>query len=154
MHLEGCGAVVTGGGRGIGRAIALRFAAEGAPVVVTARSEKEIGGVAAEIRAAGGRAEAVAADVTLAEDCEKIVRRAKEAFGAVQILVNNAGIFGPVRPIEAYPPEEWDRVMAVNLRAAFLLARLLLPGMYERHAGNILNIVSLAAKGAVPVNGA
>jgi 3-hydroxybutyrate dehydrogenase len=154
MQLEGRVAIVTGGGRGIGRAIASRFAAEGAPVVVTARSEKEIDGVAAEIRAAGGRAEAVAADVTLPEDCEKIVRRAKEAFGAVQILVNNAGIFGPVRPIEAYPPEEWDRVMAVNLRAAFLLARLVLPEMYAQHAGNILNIVSLAAKAAFPLNGA
>src|ERR1700735_4349128 len=116
MQLEGRVAIVTGGGGGGGGGVAVRLAAEGAPVVVTARSEKEIGGVAAEIRAAGGRAEAVTADVTLPEDCEKIVRRAKEAFGPVQILVNNAGIFGPVRPVEADPPEEWDRVSAGDLR--------------------------------------
>ena len=94
MLLKGKNAIVTGGGRGIGRAIAQKLAGEGAAVVVASRSAKEIDGVAAEIQQAGGRAKAVAADVSKAAECEKIVRAARDAFGAIDILVNNAGILG------------------------------------------------------------
>src|SRR5690349_24054082 len=96
MQLQGQVAVVTGGGRGIGRAIARRFAAEGAAVVVTARTESEVREVVSEIQSAGGKAAAITADISHEPDCEKIVRGAREAFGAIHILVNNAGIFGPV----------------------------------------------------------
>lgn len=152
MLLKGQVAIVTGGGRGIGRAIALKFAAEGAAVFVTARSEDEIKQVVAEIQSAGGRAAAVSADVALEADCERIVRAAREAFGAVHILVNNAGIFGPVRPVEQVSSRDWDRVMAVNLRAPFLLAGLVLPEMYQRGSGVILNISTVGAKTAYPMN--
>ena len=87
-------------------------------------------------------------------DCEKIVRETRRAFGAIHILVNNAGVYGPVRPVEKVDPREWDRVIAVNLRGPFLLSRLVLPEMYERGSGAILNIVSIAAKAAFPLNSA
>jgi len=147
-------AIVTGGGRGIGRAIALKFAAEGAAVVVVARTEEQVSKVAAEMRETGGEAAAVAADVSREEDCEKIVRSAREAFGAIHILVNNAAILGPVLPVEKVALREWDEVMAINLRGPFLLSRLVLPGMYKRGSGAIVNIVSIAAKAAFQLNSA
>lgn len=152
MMLRGQAAIVTGGGRGIGRAIARRFAAEGAAVVVTARSETEIETVAKEIQQAGGRAVAVPGDVSQEADAERIVRAACEAYGAVQILVNNAGVYGPVQPAEKITATEWDQVLAVNLRGPFLLSRLVLPAMYERGAGAILNITTIAAKAAFSWN--
>ncbi len=141
-------AVVTGGGRGIGRAIARRFAAEGAAVLLAARTAKELEGVAHEIQAAGGRAGWLSADVSRESDCERIIRAAHETFGGVHILVNNAGHYGPVKPVEEITPEEFDAVIAAHLRAAFLLTRLVLPEMYARGSGNILNISSLSAKAA------
>jgi NAD(P)-dependent dehydrogenase (short-subunit alcohol dehydrogenase family) len=152
MQLARQNAIVTGGGRGIGRAIARRFAAEGANVVVTARTESEVRQVVAEIEALGSKAHAVVADLSNEADCEKIVRGAREAFGAIHILVNNAGMFGPVRPVEKISSSEWDFVLAVNLRAPFLLARLVLPEMYERGSGAIVNISTIGAKVAYPMN--
>jgi NAD(P)-dependent dehydrogenase (short-subunit alcohol dehydrogenase family) len=148
MRLEGKIAVVTGGGRGIGRAIARQFAREGAAVLVTARTEAEIRKVAAEISASGGKAAFVAADVSRETDCRQILAAAEGQLGPVSILVNNAGDYGPVKPVEEISPEEWDRVIAVHLRGAFLLTRLVLPGMYARKSGVILNISSLSAKAA------
>jgi NAD(P)-dependent dehydrogenase (short-subunit alcohol dehydrogenase family) len=140
--------LITGGGRGIGRAIALRFAEEGAAVVVAARTELEIESVAREVRALGGRAAAVAVDVADEHKCEHLVREALRHFGSVDILVNNAGEYGPVKPVEEISPAEWDRVIAVHLRGAYLLTRMVLPGMYARGSGVILNISSLSAKSA------
>jgi NAD(P)-dependent dehydrogenase (short-subunit alcohol dehydrogenase family) len=154
MLLEGKTAIVTGGGRGIGRAIARKFAAEGAAVLVASRSPKEIDGVAAEIQQAGGRAKAVAADVSKQAECEKVVRAAREAFGAIHVLVNNAGVLGPVAPAEGTTPEEWNEVLAINLTSAFLMSRLVVPEMYERGSGAILNLSSVAGKLAFPMNSA
>jgi len=148
MLLERKVAVVTGGGRGIGRAIALRFASEGAAVLVAARTEAEIRKVAAEIRESGGAAAFVAADVSREQDCRQIAEVAQAHLGPIDILVNNAGEYGPVKPVEEIAPEEWDRVIAVHLRGAFLLTRLVLPGMYARQSGVVLNISSLSAKSA------
>jgi NAD(P)-dependent dehydrogenase (short-subunit alcohol dehydrogenase family) len=141
-------AVITGGGRGIGRAIALKFAGEGAAVVVAARTKSEIEAVAQEILKAGGSAAAVAADVADEKHCERVIHEATSQFGRVDILVNNAGEYGPVKPVEEITPTEWDRVVAVHLRGAYLLTRLALPGMYARGSGVILNISSLSAKSA------
>lgn len=143
-------AIVTGGGRGIGRAIARRFAAEGAAVLVTARSGSECDAVVREIAGAGGKAAAVAADVGQPAGCERIVAAARERFGRVDILVNNAGIYGPVKPIEEITVEEWDTTQAVNLRSAFLLTKLVLPEMYARGSGVIVNIASISGKAAFP----
>ena len=141
-------AVITGGGRGIGRAMALKFAGEGAAVVVAARTKSEIESVAREVRDTGGRAGAVAADVSDEKHCERLIDEATSQFGRVDILVNNAGEYGPVKPVEEITPAEWDRVVAVHLRGAYLLTRLVLPGMYARGSGVILNISSLSAKSA------
>ncbi|MGH9792068.1 MAG: SDR family NAD(P)-dependent oxidoreductase [Candidatus Acidiferrales bacterium] len=150
MRLKDKVALVTGSGRGIGRAIALRFAAEGASVVVTARTASECDSVAKEIAGQGGKAAAVAADVSQAGDCERILAVARDRVGSVDILVNNAGIYGPVKPIEEIAPEEWDQTQAINLRSAFLMTRLMLPEMYKRGSGVILNISSISAKAAFP----
>jgi len=154
MQLAGQVAIITGGGRGIGRAIARQFASEGAAVLVAARSESEIRAVAAEIEGTGGRAVAVAADLAGESDCEKIVATARDAFGAIHILVNNGAIFGPVQPVEQFSARDWDQVMAVNLRAPMLLSRLVLGEMYERKSGSILNISTVGAKMAFGLSAA
>ena len=148
MLLQGKVAVVTGGGRGIGRAIAKRFATEGAAVLIASRTEAELGGVVREIEQARGKAVCVTADVSREADCAHIVAAVQERLGPIDILVNNAGDYGPVKPVEEILPEEWDRVIAVHLRGAFLLTRLVLPGMYQRQSGAIVNISSLSAKAA------
>jgi NAD(P)-dependent dehydrogenase (short-subunit alcohol dehydrogenase family) len=148
MLLESKVAVVTGGGRGIGRAIARRFAAEGAAVLIASRTEAELREVAAEIEVACGKAAWITADVSREADCARLVAAAEDRLGAVDILVNNAGDYGPLKPVEEISAEEWDRVIAVHLRGAFLLTRLVLPGMYQRGSGAIVNISSLSAKAA------
>jgi 3-hydroxybutyrate dehydrogenase len=148
MLLQNQVALITGSGRGIGRAIAKLFTAEGAAVFLAARSETELRSTVQEITAAGGRAEFLVADVGQVEECRAVARGAVEKFGRVDILVNNAGHYGPVLPVEEYPLEEFERVIDVHLRAAFLLSQLVLPGMYKQNHGVILNISSISAKAA------
>lgn len=148
MLLENTVALITGSGRGIGRAIAKLFAEQGASVFLTARTESQLATVAREIRSAGGLAEFAAADLAHEKDCEKVFTAERAKFGRVDILVNNAGHYGPVVPVEEYPLAEFDRVIAVHLRAAFVLSKLVLPEMYARKSGVILNISSLSAKAA------
>ncbi|HYL82939.1 MAG TPA: SDR family NAD(P)-dependent oxidoreductase [Candidatus Angelobacter sp.] len=141
-------ALITGSGRGIGRAIARLFAQEGAAVFLTARTKTELVATAKEIAETGGQAGYDTGDLSRETDCTRIVSAAREKFGTVTILVNNAGHYGPVVPVEEYPLEEFDKVIAVHLRAAFLLSKLVLPGMYAKRSGVILNISSLSAKTA------
>ena len=148
MELQNRVALITGSGRGIGRAIAKLFAKEGAAVFLTARTEKELASTAAEISSSGGQAEYAAADMSREADCAHVVAAARGKFGRIDILVNNAGHYGPVVPVEDYPLPEFDKVIAVHLRAAFLLTKLVLPEMYARQSGVILNISSLSAKAA------
>ena len=148
MLLKDQVAFVTGSGRGIGRAIARRFASEGAAVFLTARSEDQLVGTADEITQAGGTADYVPGDLSSESDCRRMAAAAAARFGRVDILVNNGGHYGPILPVEDYPLAEFDRVIAVHLRAAFLLSQLVLPGMYERRHGVILHISSISAKAA------
>jgi 3-hydroxybutyrate dehydrogenase len=140
-------ALITGSGRGIGRAIARLFAREGAAVFLTARTQAELVSTNAEINKFG-KAGFATGDLTSALDCARIVGAARRKFRRVDILVNNAGHYGPIVPIEDYPLAEFDDVIAVHLRAAFLLSKLVLPEMYGRGSGVILNISSLSAKSA------
>lgn len=148
MLLQNRVALITGSGRGIGRAIAKLFAAEGAAVFLTARTETELESTAQEIAAQGGRVAFLTADLGKEEDCKAVANAAAEKFGRVDILVNNAGHYGPVLPVEEYPLEEFDKVISVHLRAAFILSQSVLPGMYARNHGAILNISSISAKAA------
>jgi len=148
MELQNRVALITGSGRGIGRAIAKLFAKEGAAVFLTARTEKELSSAAAEISSSGGQAGYAAADMAREADCRHVIAAARGKFGRLDILVNNAGHYGPVVPVEDYPLAEFDKVIAVHLRAAFLLTKLVLPEMYARQSGVILNISSLSAKAA------
>ncbi len=148
MQLNGQVALITGGGRGIGRAIARIFAEEGASVFLAARTKDELTATAKEILAAGGTVAFATADVAREADCRHIVSAARNTLGPISILVNNAGHYGPVVPVEEYPLAEFDHVIAVHLRAAFLLSHLVLPEMYAKQTGVILNISSLSAKSA------
>ncbi len=141
-------ALITGSGRGIGREIARCFAAEGASVFLSARTESELAESAKEITSANGKAAYLPADLSQEAACSRIVQAARQEFGRIDILVNNAGHYGPVVPVEEYPLEEFDKVVAIHLRAAFILSKLVLPEMYARKSGVILNISSLSAKSA------
>lgn len=149
MVLRNKVALVTGSGRGIGRAIARLFVTEGARVFLTARTESQLASAAGEMNALRpGSAAFAAADLASEAECARVAGSACESLGAVDILVNNAGHYGPVVPVEEYALEEFDRVMAVHLRAAFVLSKLVLPAMYQRQHGVILNVSSLSAKAA------
>ena len=142
MRFRDRSVIVTGGGSGIGRAIARRFAAEGAAVVVADLVGQRAEAVAEEIRADGGTALALQADVTVAADVAAMAASATEAYGAVDVLVNNAG-FGKADDLLEIDDATWDGEVALNLKAAFLCSKAVLPGMIERGSGAIVNIASV-----------
>ena len=137
--------VVTGGGRGIGAAVARALTAEGTSVVVAARSAEEIEAVARELRESGRRAMAVACDVTDPAAVEELRRRCEEQLGGVDVLVNNAGIASSA-PLKSITLEQWNRIFAVNVTGTFLCTQAFLPGMVERGWGRIVNVASVAGK--------
>lgn len=135
--LGGQTAIVTGAGAGIGRGIARVLAAEGAAVVTVDLDPERAEGAASAIVADGGRALAVVADVAKAADVARVVDAAREWGGGVEILASNVGIY-PTAPLESIEEESWDRVMAVNVRSAFLLMRLVLPLMRDQVYGRVV----------------
>lgn len=139
--LSGKTVVVTGAGRGIGRAIALAASREGATVVLAARTEEQIREVAREVAALGGAALPVTADVRRREDVERLVERAVAETGRVDAVVSNAGVF-VWKPLEKLSEEEWDRVLETNLKATYLLVRAALPEL-RKSRGRILNVASI-----------
>jgi meso-butanediol dehydrogenase/(S,S)-butanediol dehydrogenase/diacetyl reductase len=143
--LEGRIALVTGGGRGIGRSIAVALARAGADVAVAARSVPEIEAVAAEISALGRRTHFFPLDVSDRARLAAVPREVEAHLGPIDVLVNNAGIdqSGPVHRIT---DAEWDAVLAVDLTAPFLLTRACLPSMYERRFGRVVNVASVAGR--------
>jgi NAD(P)-dependent dehydrogenase (short-subunit alcohol dehydrogenase family) len=149
MKLKDRVAIVTGGGRGIGREIALLFAGEGAKVAVTARSSDQLSQVVEDIARNGGEAVGVSADVSREEDAKKIVQETMERFGGIDILVNNAGIL-KAAPFVAFESEEWRRVIEVNLMGTFYCTKAVAPILIERGWGRIINIASRAGKIGVP----
>ena len=144
-ELAGQVAIVTGGGRGFGKTIALRFAAEGAAVTVTARTHDELNRTVKEIKAAGGRGLAVRGDVTIPEDVARVVNKTTEHFGPATLLVNNAGIPGPFAPSWAADPDEWWFAQEVHLRAPFMFIREVLPSMIERRKGRIIVVSAIGS---------
>ena len=138
-------AIVTGGGRGFGRAISEALAHAGAAVAVISRTAAQVEEVANAIEAAGGRAIGIPCDVTNREQVEAAVATVAERLGPVTILVNNAGIPGPFGPIADTDPDDWWRALTIHLYAPLLFAHAVLPGMQARGRGRIINVASRAA---------
>ena len=143
-ELSGQVAVVTGGGRGIGRAIAATLSEAGMTTAVLARSGSEIAETARTIEQAGGRAKPFAADVTDAAAVGRAFQEIERSLGSVAVLVNNAAIPGPIGPFWETDADQWWRTLDVNLRGGMLCARAVLPGMISRRKGRIINIASSA----------
>jgi NAD(P)-dependent dehydrogenase (short-subunit alcohol dehydrogenase family) len=143
--LAGKVALVTGGSRGIGRAIAVRLAGLGSDVAICARDEAKLREAETVIRATGARALAIRADVTLASDVTKLVEKVELEPGTISLLVNNAGM-GLFGPVHEKTEAEWERLMDTNVKSVFLVSRAVIPGMIQRGGGDIINISSLAGK--------
>jgi NAD(P)-dependent dehydrogenase (short-subunit alcohol dehydrogenase family) len=145
-QLENKVALVTGGGSGIGRAIALLYAAQGAKLLVTDIDEKGGNETVAEIKAAGGDAVFVKADTSLPDDSKNAVDHAVQHFGGLHIAVNNAGIGGPLKPTGEYPIDGWDKVIGINLSGVFYGMRYQIPAMLASGGGSIVNVASILGK--------
>lgn len=171
LQLKNKTALVTGGSKGIGKAIALELASEGANVIICARDEKELAGAQREIEAkaaereaenphseagnprsvsGNGRVLAVTADVTKEEDLKNLVERSLEAFGGIDILVNNAGGIGRQGSFDQLSTDDWRQLFELNLFSVVALTRLVLPGMQDRKWGRIINISSENAQQPYP----
>jgi NAD(P)-dependent dehydrogenase (short-subunit alcohol dehydrogenase family) len=141
-RLAGKVALITGGGTGIGRGIALACAREGAKVAVVGRRLEKLQIVVGEIKAAGGEAIGVACDVSRAADAQNAIRCTAETFGKLDVLVNNAGVLS-VSTIEEIPEHEWDNLIAANLKGPFLMCRAALPEFRKVGGGSIVNVGSV-----------
>ncbi len=135
-------ALITGASSGIGRAIALAFAAEGAAVVLNARSPAPLAETVEAIRAGGGQAVGIAGDVAAPETHDALVEADRRAFGGLDIAVNNAGVVGPYAPLAEVSLEDWQAVMAVNLTGAFLGAKTQIPALLARGGGSLIFVSS------------
>ena len=144
-RFEGLGVLVTGGAAGMGRAIAEGFAGEGANVVIADIDEERVAGTAEELSSDGSKVTSVGCDVTDPEQVEAMIRRGDEELDGIDILVNNAGVITMDKIVDV-SPEDWDFVMGVNAKGAFLCIRAVLPGMLERGGGNIVSVASQAGK--------
>jgi NAD(P)-dependent dehydrogenase (short-subunit alcohol dehydrogenase family) len=147
-------AVVTGAGRGVGRAIALGLAAEGASVVVNDVRAAQVQAVADEIAASGGRSMSAVADISRSAEVDAMIRQAVDMFGTVDLLVNNAGILQLKVPLETITDEDWARSFGVNLNGAFYCMRAVLPIMKAKHWGRIVNVSSSAGRSTSANGGA
>jgi len=153
MELKDQLAIVTGAGRGIGQAISKRLAAMGASVILAARDTEQIQRVQHEIEASGGSAHAVQLDLRNEQSIAKLAEVIETRHQRCDILVNNAAIGNIGKPLHELPPEDWDQLMATNLRGPYLMIRAIAPLMIRAGSGHIINISSLAGHGPLP-NGA
>lgn len=150
VGLSGQVAIVTGGGRGLGRAFAQAFAAAGAKVAITARTESQLDETIALIQEAGGTAIAFTADVTDRPTMEQVMTEVERQLGPVDILVNNAAVLTPLGHDWEVDADEWWRTLEINVRSPFLCTQLMLPRMMKRRKGRIVNVSSGAAYGSNP----
>lgn len=142
MKLKDKVAVITGSGRGLGRAIALLFAKEGANVVLAARNPDQIEHVAQELKALRKNVIAVRADVSDEAQVEGLIQKTLEAYGTIDILVNNAGSLGPIGPAHKISLPEWEEALRENLTSAFLCCRAVIPTMIEKRSGKIIHVAT------------
>ena len=148
MKLDGQVALITGAGRGIGRAIALAYAREGAKLALAARSESELHEAVSAASELGAEAIAVPTDVTSQEDTERLARSVVQRFGRIDVLVNNAGISGPIGPLQDNDVADWMNTVTVNLTGTFLVCRAVIPVMLEQSGGKIINLSGAGATNA------
>ena len=150
MKLQGRVAVVTGGGRGIGEAIALAFAREGARLAIASRTPSELDQVASQINDLGGHVRAIPTDVSNSDDVARLFEVALATYGQVDILVNAAGVYGPIGPVWDVDPDAWIRAMRINLFGTFMCCHTVLPHMIERRQGKIVNFSGGGATSPLP----
>ncbi|WP_322513539.1 3-oxoacyl-ACP reductase family protein [Chloroflexus sp.] len=145
MRLKDQVAIITGSGQGLGRAFALAFAREGAKVVIAERNAERGAAVASEIIAAGGEALAVVTDVSSESSTQAMAAATLERWGRIDVLLNNAAIFSTIkmRPFDQIPVQEWDDLMAVNVRGVWLCCKAVAPAMRQQRRGKIINIASV-----------
>jgi NAD(P)-dependent dehydrogenase (short-subunit alcohol dehydrogenase family) len=159
MQMKGMVAIVTGASRGLGKAISLAYAAEGATVVACSRPNTPTGlsgtadDTAAEIRASGGQALGLGCDVTDDAQVKAMVERVNQTYGRIDVLVNNAGLMIINEPFLDIEPNRWDNLMAVNVRGPYLCCRYVLPAMIEQKRGSVVNIGSRMGKELIPGGG-
>lgn len=147
-RMEGRAALITGGTRGIGLAVAKAYVAEGAKVVIAARTGSELKEALETLKEMGGEATGVKIDLASFDACRSLHRAAIRAYGRVDVLVNNAGILGPRKEIINYPPEDWEAVMHTNLDAVFWMCKIALGNMIPENGGSIITVSSgVASKG-------
>jgi NAD(P)-dependent dehydrogenase (short-subunit alcohol dehydrogenase family) len=151
--LQGKVAVVTGGGRGIGAAIARKLALMAGKVIIAGRTERELKATASAIQGEGGSCDGIVCDVSDLGSVEQFARAMLVKFARIDILVNNAGVGNFGGPLHSLKPEQWDRVMNTNLRGVYYMIRAFAPQMIEQKSGDIINISSIASKNPLP-NGA
>jgi 3-oxoacyl-[acyl-carrier protein] reductase len=148
MTLEGKVALITGGGRGIGKAVAIAYARAGAKLALCARTATELEESVSELRALKTEAEGWICDVSLEEPVKQFVAGAHEKFGRIDVLVNNAGVMTRPVPMTELNVRKWDYTMAVNLRGPFLVTQAVLPVMIKQKSGSIINVSSMIGRGA------
>jgi len=150
MRLKGKGAIVTGASQGIGQAIALVFAREGARVVLAARSRANLEGTAKKVAALAGTSLVVPTDVTDEGQARALIGRTLAEYGTLDVLVNNSGIAGPTKPVEEVTKEEWEECMGVNVTGMFLCSKYAVPVMKRNRRGRIINVSSISGKRPLP----
>ena len=148
MKLKDKVAVITGGGRGIGKAIALHYAREGAKLALCARTSTELDQTVDEIRALKTEAEGWTCDVSMEDSAREFIANASKKFGRIDVLVNNAGVMTRPAPMTELDVKKWDYTIAVNLRGPFLITQAVLPIMIKQKSGSIINVSSLIGRGA------
>lgn len=150
MRLKDKVALVTGAGRGIGEAIALAYAREGAAQVIVSRTKVEIEAVADKVRRLGGQVEAITADIAAEKDVEQLVSKVLNRFGQIDVLVNCAGIYGPIGPLWKSDPAHWVKALNINLVGTFLCSRAVVCHMIERRSGKIINLAGGGGTAPLP----
>jgi NAD(P)-dependent dehydrogenase (short-subunit alcohol dehydrogenase family) len=148
MKLHGKVALITGGGRGIGKAVALAYARAGAELAICARTGTEIEQTAGEISALGGNCHAWVCDVSVEESVEALAASIKKTFARLDVLINNAGVMTRPVPFAEIEVKKWDYTIAVNVRGPFLVTRAMLPIMMRQNYGSIINVSSMIGRAA------